>query len=178
MFTRNFKREQVSRMSNLLKLVQYRNSIVPIWILRLWQNASCPGQERQGWNKTLIFRPTLITASKGKANLFYYVTNRNTVVETKTPQKSMNVYIPHPISKKEQKLSLLKQARNKISAFISDNPPQIHPRIFCKYKKKQKTQNKTTTTKKGRKATYPTSEVRLKWPTSHKSTDDELWVTS
>lgn len=31
-----------------------------------------------------------------------------------------------------------------MSALISDNPPQIHPQIFCKYKKKQTTNNPKT----------------------------------
>lgn len=37
-----------------------------------------------------------------------------------------------------------------MSALISDNPPQIHPRIFCKYKKEtnnKQLQNKTTQNK-------------------------------
>lgn len=77
------KWHQVFRVSNLLKHVHYRSRIVPRWILSLWQNASCPGQEGQGWNRTLIFRPTLIMASEGKANLFYYVINKNTGAEKK-----------------------------------------------------------------------------------------------
>lgn len=53
---------------------------------------------------------------------------------------------------------LLKPA-NKMSALISDNPPQIHPRIFYKYKKKQTTNNPKTkqpkARKKGRKGHLP-----------------------
>lgn len=62
---------------------------------------------------------------------------KRTAVERKTTQKSSSFSIsPTPNQKWTIKLSLLKPA-NKMSALISDNPPQIHPRIFCKYKKKQ-----------------------------------------